>query len=240
MAAHFEFLLRQLPYLLFGYPGQRPGGLILSVLLAVLGVGLGLLVAIGLGSASQSRFRSLRWLTRLYIEIFRGLPLILLLLINYQVVGGGRFGLELSPWWAALISLTLFSSAYQAEIVRAGLQAVPRQLEDSARVIGSTPWQVYRQVKLRYAFRVMMPAFAGQAISLFKDTSVVVVIGVSDLMTVARSALGSDLTNSSYWVSLYIFVGVLYFVVAFGIAQIAERWERRLPSKDLVHSLANY
>lgn len=240
MAAHLEFLLGQLPYLLFGYPGQRPGGLVLSILLAVLGVGLGLFVAIGLGSASQSRFRSVRWLTRLYVEIFRGLPLILLLLINYQVVGGGRFGIELSPWWAALISLTLFSSAYQAEIVRSGLQAVPRQLEDSARVIGSTPWQVYSQVKLRYAFRVMMPAFAGQAISLFKDTSVVVVIGVSDLMTVARSALGSDLTNSSYWVSLYIFVGVLYFVVAFGIAQIAERWERRLPSKDLVHSLANY
>lgn len=240
MEAHIEFLVRHLPHLLFGYPGQRPGGLVLSILLALLGVGLGLLAAVWLASASQSRFRPVRWLVRMYVEIFRGLPLILLLLLVYQVVGGGRFGLDLSPGWAALIALSLFSSAYQTEILRAGLQAVPRQLEDSARVIGSTPWQVYRQVKLRYAFRVMLPAFAGQAISLFKDTSVVVIIGVSDLMTVARSALGSDISNSSYWVSLYIFVGVLYFMVAFGIAQLAERWERRLPSKELVHSLANY
>ncbi len=240
MFEQLAFLIENLPHLLIGFPGQRPGGLLLSLLMAMVGVGLGFVIAAIIGSGYESSLRPLRWLCRLYVEVFRGLPLILLVVLVYLVIGGRRFGLNLSPQVAAALSLALYSGAYQAEIVRAGLRAVPPQLVESARLMGSTSWQVYRLVKLRYALRVMLPALTGQAISLFKDTSVLIIIGVVELMTVARSVLGSDVTNTSYWVGLYLMVGFLYFCVAFSVSQLAQRWERRWHPGDLVHSFGNY
>jgi len=240
MADQLAFVIENLPNLLFGFPGQRPGGLTLSVLLALFAVGLGFVIANLIGNGAESRWLPLRWLCRLYVEVFRGIPLLLLLLLIYQVAGGLRFSQGLTPRGAALIALTLYSAAYQAEIVRAGLRSVPVELVESARTMGSNPWHAHRRVKLRYAMRVMLPAFTGQAISLFKDTSVVVILGVAELMTVARVTLGSDVTNAPYWVSLYMAVGLLYFTVAFSLSRLAQRWERRTQRKDLVHSLANY
>ncbi|MCP5011156.1 MAG: ABC transporter permease subunit, partial [Aestuariibacter sp.] len=145
-----------------------------------------------------------------------------------------------TPFISALLTLILYSSAYQAEIVRAGLQAVPATMVDAARLLGSRPAQLYRFIKLRYAIHVMLPALTGQAISLFKDTSVVVILGVAELMTVARIALGSDIGNTPFWVSLYLLVGLLYFVVAFSLSRGAHRWERAHQTSDLTVSLANY
>lgn len=235
-----EFVLNNWPNLLIGFPNQRPGGLLLSLILAVFGLGMGLLPAILVGSGRDSRFWLFRRFCQLYVNMLRGLPFILLLILVHQVIGGRRFGLDLSPRAASLVSLALYSSAYQAEIVRSGLRAVPSQLVESARVVGGSPWRVFLEIEISYAFRVMLPAFTGQAISLFKDTSVLVVVGVSELMTVARSVLGSDVRNSSQWVAVYLFVGFLYFCVAFGFSRLAQRWEQRVRSKDLVHSLANY
>ena len=240
MLDQLAFVLEKLPYLLFGFPGQRPGGLVLTLLLAVFSVGVGFVLALPVSGAYASRHHTLRWLGQAYVELFRGLPLILLLVLVHQIVGSPRFGFNFSPRTSALVALTLYSSAYQAEIVRAGLRSVPQPLVDSARLMGSSRWQVYRLVKLRYALRVMLPAFTGQAISLFKDTSVVVIIGVAELMTAARIALGNDVANAPYWVSVYLMVGFLYFCVALILSQLAQRWERRTQSRDLVHSLVNY
>lgn len=240
MDSPLKFLIANITNLLIGFPTQRPGGLLLSILLALFGISVGFLIALIIGSGRGSRFLWVRWASRLYIEIFRGIPLVLLLLIIYQVFGGRRFGLDINPRTAALIALALYSGAYQAEIVHAGLEAIPEQLVESARVVGGSPWQIFRWIKMRYAIRVMLPAFVGQAISLFKDTSVVIVIGVADLMTVGRAVLGSDLKNLSNWVSLYLLVGFLYFLVAFGLSRIARHSERAQQSVDLVYSLVNF
>ncbi|MFQ5343703.1 MAG: ABC transporter permease subunit [Anaerolineae bacterium] len=226
MLTTLEFLWRLLPTLLFGFPGQRPGGLVLSVILAALAIGLGFAVALVVGAVRVARWAAARRLAAAYVEVFRGLPLLLLLFLIHQFIGGRRFGLDFSPLTSALISLTLYTSAYQAEIVRAGLVAVPQELADSARLMGANSWQVFFLVRLRYALRVMLPAFTGQAISLFKDSSVVVVLGVGELMTVARSALGSDVRNSVYWVPVYLAVGLLYAMVALTVSRVAARWER--------------
>lgn len=236
-----DFLLENIPYLLFGFPGHRPGGLVLSILLALTAIGIAFLIAIIMGSAFESRHRALNLLAGLYVQLFRGIPLILLLLLVHQLLGfGRRHGLPLTPLVSALVALVLYSSAYQAEIVRAGLVAVPERLVESARLLGSDKRQTYRLIKLRYALFVMMPAFTGQAISLFKDTSVVVILGVAELMTVARIVLGSDVTNAPHWVGLFLLVGFFYFVIAFFISRVAQNWEQGRPSADLVHSLANY
>lgn len=237
---HVFFLWGKLPSLLIGFPGQRPGGLLLSMLLAAAAILLGFFVAVLVSRAGTARWLGLRWLSIAYVEVFRGLPLILLLVLVHQGIGGQRFGLNWSPRTSALVALTLYTGAYQAEILRAGVNSTPEPLIESARLMGSTSWQVYWLVKLRYALRVMLPALTGQAISLFKDTSVVVVIGVADLMTSARIALGNDVTNAPYWVSMYTLVGVLYWSIAFSLSRLARRRERRSQRSDLVHSLAGY
>jgi len=239
MSQHLQFLWQNLPNLLIGFPQQRPGGLLLSVGLALVSLGFGFLMATLVGSGRASPHRFWRWPAMLYIEVFRGLPLILLLFLIHQGLGGRRFGLDLSPYQSALIALTLYTSAYQSEIIRAGLQAVPQQLVDSARLVGGSTWRIYWQIKLRYTLKIMVPAFTGQAISLFKDTSVVVVLGVSELMTVARTTLGADIRNAPYWVTIYLAVGVLYLSVAVIISNLAKRFEKKQASQDLVFSLAN-
>jgi len=239
MNDHLLFLWQNLPNLLIGFPQNRPGGLLLSIWLAVVSLVLGFLIAVGVGSGRANPNKLLRWLCAGYIELFRGLPLILLLFLIHQGIGGRRFGLDLSPYQSALIALTLYTSAYQAEIIRAGLQTVPPQLVDSAKLVGASTWRIYWQIKLRYVFRTMTPAFTGQAISLFKDTSVVVVLAVGELLTVARITLGSDITNAAYWVSLYILVGLFYLSVAVIASTIGKRWEKKYTTQDLVYSLAN-
>jgi general L-amino acid transport system permease protein len=242
MTDQLSFLIKNFPNLLFGFPGHMPGGLVMSILLAVAAIGVGFVLAVIIGTGYGSKIRSLRWGSHLYVQVFRGLPLILLLLLIHQLLESGRrLGINTSPSISALIALALYSSAYQAEIVRAGLQAVPEHLAESARLMGSTPRQVYLLIKLRYAWGVMLPAFTGQAISLFKDTSVVVIIGVADLMTVARISLGSNVGNAPYWIGMYLVVGFLYFCVAFGLSRLAMRLEQKTKSSDLlVHSFDNY
>lgn len=239
MSSQTEFLLDNLPELLFGFPGNRPGGLLMSVLLALVGWGIGFVLAIFVGSAHDSRFRTVRWSVAAYIHIFRGVPLILLLLLVHSLVGTGRvLGLQTTPLGSAFIGLILYSSSYQADIIRTGLRSVPRGMVDWARLMGSSRWQAYRLVKLPYSLRVMQPALTSQGITLFKDTSVVIIIGVADLTTTARIALGGSVGNAPFWVATYLTVGLLYFVVSFGISRVGARAERRLHAGDFVRSLA--
>jgi len=239
MADQIDFLLDSLPHLLFGFPGQRPGGLVMSILLAIVGIGVGLIVAVVVASALDARSGSLRRLAHSYVHVFRGIPLILLVLLIHQLVGSGRIlGLNTTPLGSACIALILYSSAYQADIIRTGLRSVPAGMVEWARVIGSSRWQVYRLVKLPYSLRVMQPALSGQGITVFKDTSVVVIIGVAELTTTARIVLGSDVGNTPFWVGTYLTVGLLYFVVAFGVSRLALRGERHYQAGNLVRSLA--
>ena len=225
MSDQLRFLLENLQHLLIGFPGKQSGGLMMSILLAITGIGLGFCLAVPLALGQNGRFFALRWLCRRFVDIFRGIPLILLLLLIFQVIGSGRFGFRLEPRGAAIISLALYSAAYQAEIIRAGLNALPVRLDETARLFGYRPWQRLLLVRLPYAIRTMLPALTGQAISLFKDTSVVIVVGMPELMMSARILLGNDVNNAPYWVGVYLTVGLLYFIVAFGLSKLAERFE---------------
>ncbi|MGB1251594.1 MAG: ABC transporter permease subunit [Candidatus Promineifilaceae bacterium] len=240
MNEQLRFLFDNLLDLVIGFPGHRPGGLLMSLFLAVFAIGIGFLIALLVGTgryfAQPSHEPNLFWrmvghLCQVYIELVRGLPLLLLLVLIHTF--GNR-----DPRTSALMALTLYSSAYQAEIVRAGLQAVPQTLVDSARTLGSTRWQTLVLVRWRYGLRLMLPAFTGEAISLFKDTSVVLILGVSELMTVSRVVLSSSGSTEPYWIGVSLLVGLLYFVVAFSLSQLAQRWEQGSISADGIQSLA--
>ena len=239
MSDQLEFVLENLPNLLIGFPGQRPGGLLMTLGLAAVGLGVGFAVSVGVAAVLDSRIRLVRGLAAAYVQVFRGIPLLLLLLIVHQMLGGGHLlGFRSTSLVSAVVALVLYSSSYQADIIHTGLRTVPPALVEDARLMGSSRGQVFARVKLPYGLRVMQPALTGQAITLFKDTSVVVILGVADLTTTARIALGTDVTNAPFWVATYLTVGLLYFVVAFGLSRIALRHERRLRRGDLVHALA--
>lgn len=236
----FAFLWHSLPALLIGFPGGRPGGLALTLILAGVAIALGFGIALVVGPGRVSGYWVVRAACSLYVEIFRGLPLLLLLFVVHLFLGGRGFGQGLSPRMSGLIALALYTSAYQSEIMRAGLAAVPVELIESARLVGGRGWQIFWHVRLRYAVQVMLPAFVGQAITVFKDSAVLIALGVGELMTVARSGLGSDVRNAAYWLPTYLLVGGLYALVALGVSRLAARWERRRRSNDLLYSLANY
>jgi len=228
MSDQIDFLWHQLPNLLWGFPNRRPGGLLLSILLSAGAIVAGLVVASGLAFALHSRFGVIRLLASRLMWVIRGIPLIVLLVLLFQFLGtGALFGMQFSSFWSAAVTLTLYAAVYQADIVGAGIAAVPQQLRDDARLLGASGFVVARSVTLPYCLRTMRPALTTQAITIFKDSSVVVVLGVADLTTNARIALGGDVTNAPYWVGTYMLVGLLYWIIAFGLARAVERGSRR-------------
>lgn len=231
MAEQLEFLWRNLPNFLVGFPSQRPGGLLLSVLLTFAAFAVGAAIALPIGLGHHAHSRVVRFVARGWVGVIRGIPLLVLLVLIHQFLGAGRVpGIETSALGSAFVALALYSSAYVADIVTAGVGAVPQQLLDDARLLGAGRSALTRTVTLPYSLRVMRPALTTQAITIFKDSSVVVILGVADLTTTARIALGGDVTNAPFWVSTYLFVGLLYFVVAFGLARLVRRYEQQQPA----------
>ena len=242
MSDQTGFLLKNLPNLLLGFPGHRPGGLFMSILLAAAAISLGFLLALLIGIGHESRWRPVRLGSHVYVQLFRGVPLILLLLIVHQLLRVGRFvGLPRTPWASALIALTLYSSAYQAEIVRAGLQAVPRCLVESARLLGSSPVQAFRRIKLRYALTVMLPAFTGAGDQPFQRQFRRRHLGRGRINDRGPHRFGQRRRQRA----LLGRPGTCWWdrstsAVAFSLSRLAQRWERGQHIGGLVHSPANY
>jgi len=232
----FEFVVRNLGNFLIGFPGNRPGGLLMSLILTAVGFSLGLAVALVVAATRDARSRAVRAVTAAYIRVVSGIPLILLLLLTHQLMAGRTVpGLD-PALTSALLTLVLYSGAYQGDIFAAGFRGVPNGVIEDARLLGCKPWQVFALVKLPYSLRAMQPALTSQAITLFKDSSVVVILGVADLTTTARIALGSDVTNAPHWVATYLTVGVIYFLVALTLSRGAHRWEQSSPSRGSVRA----
>ena len=152
----------------------------MSLFSLVLSALVGLVTAVGL----RSRWTLVEAAARVYVELIRGTPLLVQLLIGFYVVANA-VGLENRYVVGALV-LALFSGAYMAEIFRGGLAAIPAGQRDAARAIGLTPWQSLRLVILPQAIRLVLPAVAGQLVSLIKDSSLLSVIAVSELTLAAQ------------------------------------------------------
>ena len=233
-----EFIVDNLGNFLIGFPGHRPGGLLMSLILSVVGIGVGFVLALPVAAALGSGHRTVRVIAVAFVRAMSGVPLILLLLLGFQLLGGRTVaGLE-PALTAAFVTLALYSAAYQGDVVAAGIRVVPSGVIEDARLLGASRRQVFVQVEVPYSLRVMQPALTGQAITLFKDTSVVVILGVADLTTTARLALGSDVTNAPHWVATYLTVGAIYLVVALALSRAARRWERTHRRDGLVRSVA--
>ena len=195
-------------------PTRLWGGLPITLMLTAVGLSLGFPVAILLALGRRSSLPVPRALATAFVEIVRGVPLIAVLYVAALVVPLALpQGLEVDKLFLAPLAVVVFASAYLAEAVRAGLQVVPRGQYDAARALGLRPSQMHRLVILPQALRVVVPSFVSIAVGFFQDTSLVVIIGLFDLLNTARVA-AQDPAWLGFHTEAFVFVGLIYFVAS--------------------------
>ncbi|AJK45084.1 glutamate/aspartate ABC transporter permease GltK [Burkholderia plantarii] len=201
-----------------GIPGALPAlwtGAIVTLEITVLAIVVGIVWGTLLALMRLSGVTGLQWFARLYVTVFRSIPLVMVLLWFFLIVPQLLQGvLGLSPTIdirlaSAMIAFSLFEAAYYSEIIRAGIQAVPRGQVNAAFALGMGYGQAMRLVILPQAFRAMVPLLLTQAIVLFQDTSLVYVISLADFFRTATNIGDRDGTN----VEMILFAGACYFVV---------------------------
>lgn len=195
------------------------GTLRAAAVAGVLSLVLGVLLAVGRLSDSAV----LRGAVRAWIELFRGLPLLLVILFLY--LGAPSLGVQTSVFSSLVLGLTLYNSAIIAEIVRAGVLSLPRGQREAALAIGLRPGQALRHVLLPQAFRVMLPALISQVVVLLKDTSLGFVIGYAELLRSGRNVV--EFLGGSYSLPVYTGVAVIYIAVNLALSSLARYLDRR-------------
>jgi general L-amino acid transport system permease protein len=207
------------------------GGLHLAIAATVAGIALAFPLGLVLALGRRSSMPGMRVLSTGYIEVFRAVPLVTLLFVGQYMVGF-LFPTSVDPpsfLVRAVIAITLFEAAYIAEIVRGGLQAVPVGQVEAAQAVGLSPPKVLRLVVLPQALRAVIPAMVGQFISLFKDTSLLSIIGFIELIGVADFATEQPRFQGEGLRPLtFAFVGFLFWAVCSTMSRESQRLERHL------------
>ena len=200
-------------------------GLWTTLWISVASGALALVIGLVTGLCRLSSNPTLRDLSTVYVELVRGTPLLVQIFIFYFFIGTV---LNLSREFAGVAALALFTGAYVGEIVRAGVQSVAKGQNEAARSLGLTAGQSMRHVILPQAFKRVLPPLAGQFISLVKDTSLVSVIAITELLKSGREVIT---TSFSPFEILFCVAG-LYLLINLPLSKIASRLERRLAQSD--------
>lgn len=203
------------------------GGLPLTVILATAGVFFAFWMAIALALGRRSSLPAIRWICIAYIELMRGIPLISLLLVTSIMLPLALpEGMVIHPYLRAQLAFALFFAAYMAEAVRGGLQAIPEGQYAAAKALGLGYWQSMGWIILPQALRLIIPTMVNIFISAFKDTSLVVVVSMLDLLGAAKIAT----TDPKWWglfIEPYVFVAAIYLVICATMSWYSRFLERR-------------
>ncbi len=203
------------------------GGLPVTLILTVVAIGLGFPSGVLLALARRSDLPVIRLLATMFIEMTRALPLLSILFIA-SIMLPLLLPEAFLPdkFWRALIALVLFASAYMAEVIRGGLQALPRGQYEAADALGLSYWQSRRFIILPQAISLVIPALTNTVIVMIKNTSLVLVVGLFDLISSGKAAL-ADPEWRSPSVEVYLFITAIYFVLCFGFSRFSDSLERR-------------
>ena len=208
---------------------QAIGGLMLNLWLAVIGIAGALPFGILLALGRRSRLPFVKMLCVAYIELIRGVPLITLLFMSRHILPlafPGQF--SINELYLGAITITLFSSAYVAEIVRGGMAAVPNGQTEAARALGLSTWQTTLTITLPQALRNIIPPMVSQFISLFKDTSLVFIIGMLDIIEMGKVTIQGNLEFTEHGREVYLFIGLVFWVLTYGMSWVSRIIERAL------------
>lgn len=215
-------------FLLFGMEDEL-GGLVLTFYIAFMAIFLSFIFGSALGIARWGDIKLFKIPATIFIELFRSIPHIMVIFWVFfamPIFMGLVFNIQFtsSALTSAIIAFTLFESAHIAEIVRAGLNSMPKGQFEASKTLGMNPWQTFTLIILPQAYRRMIPSLVSQFVSLFKDTSLVYVIGVVEFF---RSA---TIINNRIYMSFEILsiTAIVYFVCAFTLSQIAGYLEKKV------------
>lgn len=209
-------------------PTGMYGGFLLTMIIGITGIAASLPLGIALALGRQSDMIAFRILCTVFIEFARGVPLITLLfvastMLNYFLPPGTSFDLLVR----VLIMVSLFAAAYLAEAVRGGLQAIPRGQYEAASALGLSWWATTRKVTLPQALKISIPGIVNVFVGLYKDSTLVVIIGMLDPLGIARAAL-ADAKWNGLSTETYLFVALFFFVSCFAMSRYSMWLERRL------------
>lgn len=204
------------------------GGLMLTILMAIVSIFLSFPLGILLALGRQSKLPVIKIFSIGYIEIIRGLPLISILFMGQIMIP--LFlpdGMRPDRILRAILGLTLFSSAYLAENIRGGLQSVPRGQTEAAKALGFNTPLVLGLIVLPQALKVAIPSIVGQFISLFQDTTLLSIVGLSELLRMSRSILAQPEFLGDY-AEVYLFDGILFWIICYAMSIGSRQLEKKL------------
>jgi polar amino acid transport system permease protein len=224
----FEQLENWKFYLIGSYPNGDLGGLCLNILIALVSLSISFFLGLFFGYGRLSRRKYIKIPCIAYVDTIRSIPLILILFWFYFFLPY-VLGANISLFWSAVIALSVYASSYQAEIVRAGILAVPKGQLESGLSTGMSRYQAMGFIVLPQAFRMMIPSFVSFFISLFKDTAVVYIIGILEL-TQAGIIISQRQPDRMYTAYLYIAIG--FWTISYGMSHVARSLERRMGTLD--------
>jgi len=221
----FSVIRNNLTYFLIGgYPHGAVGGVALTLYLAVTSCVLSFIGGLVLGLLSISRTRVVRYATLAVINAVRGIPLLMVIFWMYFLVPA-LLGGPVPESRTVITALTLFTSAYMAQIVRAGIEGIPRGQMEAALSTGLRHWQAMIYVVLPQSLRNMIPSFVNQFVSLIKDTSLAYIVGVSELTHVATQVNNRSMI---YPTEIFMFIAGVYFIICFVFTTLSRWLESRL------------
>ena len=210
---------------------SRWGGLPLTLMLSTFGIAFAFPLGIVLALGRRSEMPAIRTLCVVYIELIRGVPLISLLFMSAVMLP--LFlpeGLTIDKLLRAQVAIILFAAAYMAETIRGGLQAIPKGQFEGADSLGLTYWQQMRLIVLPQALKIVIPPLVGLFIALFKDTSLVVIIGLFDLTQAAKASL-VDQAWRGFSIEIYVFISAIYFIFCYSMSKYSQSLETRLSTE---------
>lgn len=214
---------------------DRWGGLLVTLVVAVVGIVASFPIAILLALGRRSRLPFVRYASIGFIEFVRGVPLItMLFMASVMLPLFLPDGVTFDKLLRALIGVALFEGAYLAEVIRGGLQAIPRGQYEAADALGLSYPQKMSFIVLPQALKLVIPGIVNSFIALFKDTSLVLIIGLFDLLGIVQQAISSDATwfSPSTPLTGYVFAGFVFWAFCFGMSRYAMWMERRLGSSE--------
>jgi general L-amino acid transport system permease protein len=207
---------------------ERWGGLILTLLLFTFGVAFAFPLAILLALARRSDMPAIKALAVTFIELIRGVPLIsLLFMASVMLPLFLPTGVTIDKLLRAQIALILFASAYLAEVIRGGLQAIPKGQYEAADALGLPYWNKTFLIVLPQALRISIPPLVNSFIGFFKDTSLVLIIGLFDLLSTIKISL-TEPAWIGFGVEAYLFASVIYFAFCYAMSRYSQNLEHEL------------
>jgi len=229
---NFSFLAKYWPYYLIGAKN--------TILLAVLAVVIGVLIGILLAICRVGKNRPLKFLSSAYVEFIRGTPLLVQLFIIYyglQAIGirfpdspviSKILGINFADFMAGVITMGINSGAYVCEIFRAGIQSIDRGQSEAARSLGLSQAKTFRYIIIPQAIRNVLPALGNEFVVVIKESSIVSIIGIADLMYKANTVRG----NTFQPFEPLLVAALAYFLLTFPLSKLLARIERRMRTHD--------